>query len=32
MSEAQLKWVLQMALAAVSLYGLLQNGRRRGWI
>jgi hypothetical protein len=32
MSSAQLKWLGQVAVLAISAIGLYQQGRRRGWI
>ena len=28
----QLKWLLKLSLAAASLWSVVQQGRRRGWL
>jgi hypothetical protein len=32
MSEARLKWTLQVAAATATLVTLIQTGKKRGWI
>jgi hypothetical protein len=28
----QIKWLLKLGIAAVSLWSLIQDGRERGWV
>ena len=30
--DPQLKWLLQMVVAIASLWGLIETGRKHGWI
>jgi hypothetical protein len=32
MSNAEIRWLLKVASTAVTLYGLIETGRRRGWL
>jgi hypothetical protein len=32
MSQAQLKWLVQTSMAAITLVGLVQTGRKHGWL
>jgi hypothetical protein len=32
MSSAQVKWLFQVGLAAMSVVSLLEHGKRRGWL
>jgi len=32
MSPAQLKWLVQLGTAVITVAGLIEQGRRRGWL